>query len=178
MQLYTAALKLPQIRGRGVIIRALQPALIPKPYTVGGEVKMYLDPVEWSQAQLLEGKETEPETIKLLKRLLNVGDTYVDVGAHVGYHSLIARTAIGPTGRVIAIEPQPYNCARLLANWRVNDFDNLFIFAGLAGSKNEITVPLAVQQELDTSRLSVVLRPVYDEQRKFAVSMTRLDFLF
>jgi FkbM family methyltransferase len=155
----------------------LQRISVPGAIIVPGGVKMHLDPLEWSQMQLLEGRVVEPETIRLMKKLLKRDDVYVDIGAHVGYHSLIARTVSGETGRVIAVEPQPYNCARLLANWRANNFDNLFLFAGLAGSRDEFLVTVAQQKEIDTTRLSLVLDPIYDEARTFGVSMVKLERL-
>jgi FkbM family methyltransferase len=36
-----------------------------------------------------------------------------DVGAHFGYHTLSFAVLVGPTGRVIAFEPNPANLARL-----------------------------------------------------------------
>jgi FkbM family methyltransferase len=40
-----------------------------------------------------------------LSRWLRPGDTYVDVGAHIGFYVSLALAAIGPSGRVIAFEP-------------------------------------------------------------------------
>lgn len=38
---------------------------------------------------------------------LEPGDTFVDVGAHVGYYASLATALVGKTGTVIAIEPTP-----------------------------------------------------------------------
>ncbi len=57
--------------------------------------------------QFMKRRWLEPETIKLYEKLLEPGDIFIDVGAHVGLHSLIARHHVGPSGKVIAIEPQP-----------------------------------------------------------------------
>src|ERR1700693_4603799 len=61
-------------------------------------LRMELDPWEWYQNQIRSNRSIEPLTIALFKRLLAPGDIYVDVGAHVGYHTLIARTLIGDSG--------------------------------------------------------------------------------
>lgn len=89
---------------------------------------MYLDPLEWMQITLLSGQTTEPQTMRLFERLLKPGDVYLDVGAHVGFHTLV-----GAEGRVIAIEPQPYNCDRILRNWHLNGYENLFLYVAVAG---------------------------------------------
>ena len=44
------------------------------------------------------------------------GKTVWDVGAHVGYHTLAFSARVGPAGRVIAFEPNPYNAVRLRQN--------------------------------------------------------------
>lgn len=178
MQLYKFLLRLPGFSGRRLLLEGAKSLIIPKPFSVPGGVKMYLDPLEWGQSQLIQEREPELKTVNLIQTLLKEGDIYVDVGAHVGYHSLMARQAFGRSGRAILIEPQPYNCARILENWRANGFENLFLFVGLAGAHNQPLVTLRQQKEIDTSCLSLVLELSFDEARSFAVSMTRLDDLF
>ena len=41
------------------------------------------------------------------------GSTIWDVGAHIGYHSLAFAALVGPSGHVVAFEPNPYNIKRL-----------------------------------------------------------------
>jgi FkbM family methyltransferase len=57
-----------------------------------------------------------PEEGRLFRSLLAPGMTAVDVGAMVGYVSRLMAAAVGPTGRVVAIEPEPRNYALLCAN--------------------------------------------------------------
>lgn len=56
----------------------------------------------------------EPYVVNLLN--LRPGDVFFDVGAHIGYFSRIAGDRIGPTGLVVAIEPDPRNLPLLMAN--------------------------------------------------------------
>ncbi|MGA7258716.1 MAG: FkbM family methyltransferase [Terracidiphilus sp.] len=56
---------------------------------------------------------------------LKTGDTVVDIGANIGAFALLAASIVGPTGRVIAIEPAGRTFARLEENVRLNDFRNL-----------------------------------------------------
>lgn len=58
----------------------------------------------------------EKEEADALRGLLAPGMTFVDIGAHVGYMSLVAAGAVGPTGRGIAMEPAPGNFELLQAN--------------------------------------------------------------
>ncbi len=41
---------------------------------------------------------------------------FVDIGAHVGYYSLLASTLVGPGGWVVSFEPTPRTCAELKDN--------------------------------------------------------------
>lgn len=52
---------------------------------------------------------------------LRPGDCYWDIGAHAGYHVLLAARAVGRDGVVVAVEPDPANCAVLREQLRVND---------------------------------------------------------
>jgi FkbM family methyltransferase len=58
----------------------------------------------------------EPEESQLLRSLLAPGMTFVDVGAHVGYHTVSAAHRIGSSGVAIALEPSPANFRFLCAN--------------------------------------------------------------
>jgi FkbM family methyltransferase len=49
----------------------------------------------------------EPQETLLLPTLLGHGETFVDVGAHWGYFSLLAARRVGDRGRVVAIEADP-----------------------------------------------------------------------
>jgi FkbM family methyltransferase len=53
------------------------------------------------------------------------GDTIVDVGAHIGLYTLIAAKRVGPTGKVIAIEPDPENFKILKKNILLNQLSNV-----------------------------------------------------
>lgn len=58
----------------------------------------------------------EQDEADRLRALLRPGMTFVDVGAHVGYMTLLAAGAVGPTGRGFAFEPEPANYRLLMAN--------------------------------------------------------------
>jgi FkbM family methyltransferase len=61
----------------------------------------------------------EAHVTALMHRLLRPGMTFVDVGANIGYFSVLASKLVGPEGLVVAVEPGPANLALLRANlWR------------------------------------------------------------
>jgi FkbM family methyltransferase len=61
----------------------------------------------------------EPSLTAYLRANLRPGMTFVDIGANVGYFSVLASKLVGPEGTVVAVEPAPGNLALLRSNlWR------------------------------------------------------------
>jgi len=67
----------------------------------------------------------EPEVIKYFNDYLEQGMTFIDVGANIGFFSLIAADIVGKKGKVIAYEPHPDTYEELCANITLNDYDNI-----------------------------------------------------
>jgi FkbM family methyltransferase len=67
----------------------------------------------------------EPWIAEAIEASLREGDTFVDVGAHIGYFSVIAARLLGKHGRVVAIEPDPLNAKRLRANVARNHLERV-----------------------------------------------------
>lgn len=73
-------------------------------------------------------KQYEPHVAQAVRRLLQPGDTFVDVGANVGYFTLLAATLVGPQGNVIAFEPNPDNCRLLHHSLAQNGLNNVRLY--------------------------------------------------
>ena len=58
----------------------------------------------------------EPNTLCVLRSLLQPGDTFIDVGANTGVISLVASRWVGPIGRIYSFEPSSREYDNLLAN--------------------------------------------------------------
>jgi len=69
-------------------------------------------------AQLASVGVWEPEEAEAIAARLRPGATFLDVGAHVGYHLLAAAALVGPGGRAIGIEADPDTFALLRENAR------------------------------------------------------------
>ena len=69
----------------------------------------------------------EPTETSVLRAQLRPGDTYVDVGAYIGYYTVIASKLVGQSGRVIAFEPDPRNFALLKRNVETNGCTNVIL---------------------------------------------------
>jgi FkbM family methyltransferase len=62
----------------------------------------------------------EPGTTRLIERVVKPGMVVIDVGAHVGYYTLLAASLVGDQGRVFAFEPDAGNYSLLLENINLN----------------------------------------------------------
>lgn len=62
----------------------------------------------------------EPDLTRLIGSRLGPGDVFVDVGANIGYYSLLASRCVGEAGGVVAIDASPANCAELQHNLASN----------------------------------------------------------
>lgn len=74
---------------------------------------------------LLMNDEYEPGTEAVMRGLIRPGDTVLDLGAHIGYYTLLFAKLVGPKGRVIAFEPDPTNYSLLVRNVRENGYVNV-----------------------------------------------------
>jgi FkbM family methyltransferase len=77
----------------------------------------------------------EPSVTSAFRRRLSPGDVCVDVGAHVGYFTLLASKLVGAEGHVYALEPSPTNYAGLRANLERNGVTNVTPFRIAAGER-------------------------------------------
>lgn len=64
----------------------------------------------------------EPEVQTALQQYLRPGMIFYDIGANIGFFSLLAARIVGKDGRVIAFEADPEIAARLRAHVTRNDF--------------------------------------------------------
>jgi len=88
--------------------------------------KMYVNTEDTGVAsQLLAGMEYEPFETELVKKLLKKNMSVVNIGANIGYYTLIAANSVGPNGKVYAFEPEPKNFKLLVRNIKKNDFKNI-----------------------------------------------------
>jgi FkbM family methyltransferase len=177
-RLLTPFLRLPHFKGKTRLEQFLRRQFWTSARTpVFGGVLMELDLAEWTQMQLLKRNWIEPRTLELYAKLLQSGDVFIDVGAHVGFHSLVARRAVGPDGTVICVEPQPSNAQKILNNWRANNFANLKLLVAAAGARDS-AVELSDQTAADRSVLTLLDRGGKNEAQKFEVPLVRLDTAF
>ncbi len=153
----------------GVLHRTLH-----SPMMVHG-LKMHVH-LEPGSAVPLASESYEPETTRLVLSALEMGQTFVDVGAHVGYYTLLAARAVGSTGRVYAFEPAPDNLSLLSRNIQVNGCDGNVTLVPKAVSDKSGHRPLFLSEE-DSGTNSIFPSPLV-RTASVDVETTTLDAYF
>ena len=88
--------------------------------------------------------EFEREVAEMIASQLKPGDTFVDVGANIGYFTALGAQCVGSAGRVLAIEPSPYAHDRLALLVDENQLNQVRIIqAGLSDTPGELNLYLA-----------------------------------
>lgn len=99
------------------------------------------------------GGTYEPEQTRLFQQQITAGATVFDIGAHVGYYTLLASVLVGPKGRVCAFEPNPENCGFLRRHVQLNDAANVTV-ENAAVSNSNGTASFAFGTGSGTGRLA------------------------
>lgn len=107
----------------------------------------------------------EPSVTRHLSGLLQAGMTFMDLGANIGYYTLLAAHRVGPQGRVVAFEPDQQNCTLIQMSVLDNGFENVELFP-LAAADHSATFAFELRdgsngmltEELSASSVSDVRR--------------------
>lgn len=102
---------------------------------------------------LADGVLPKQGTLRIVEKYLKAGGTFVDVGANVGLFSLLAARIVGPTGKVIAIEPAPLAANALRATVNANGLANVVRIEEIAAGAERGLGTLAVEPNCGRSTL-------------------------
>jgi FkbM family methyltransferase len=147
------ALRASAMHGSGVRARALRFAFtrlergilrVPQGRGIGLIMDMSYIPISHAHAGALASGNLELSVQEALVRHLEPGAVMYDIGANLGFFSLVAARLLGPDGRVYAFEPAPDNAAAITRNAGLNQLENIDV------------IPRAVSSRAGTARLQVV----------------------
>jgi len=122
-----------------------------------------------------------------MREILKPGMVVLDIGANIGYHTLISSKLVGNIGKVYSFEPEPHNFKLLLKNIEVNEFKNI-IPINKALSNNIGTTKLFLDTQSDgkhslseknvnTNKFIEVGKITLDNFYKSLSENRRIDFL-
>jgi FkbM family methyltransferase len=95
-------------------------------------------------ARLRRGR-AEPFTVHLFREHVRPGVAVVDIGAYLGYYTLLGARGVGSTGKVHAFECDPVNHRFLLHNLRLNGFRGAVVASSSAVSDRVGSLPFFVR---------------------------------
>ncbi|MCE9556465.1 MAG: FkbM family methyltransferase [Planctomycetes bacterium] len=104
---------------------------------------MDLDLRDWLGQHVYATGDYEDYTGRVLGLLLSDGQTMLDIGANVGFFTLLAAQRVGPSGKVMAFEPVPVVREALIHNLQLNAIQNVSVrgeAASLAEGEAQISV--------------------------------------
>lgn len=117
----------------------------------------------------------EPMVQEAMRRTLAEGSTFYDVGANIGFLSLVGARLVGPTGRVLSLEPEPENVAAIRAHAALNEIGTITVIAEAAAAETGPVDVIGVRDTLWTRLAEVGEHPM--ERERLTVPGVRLDDL-
>jgi len=78
----------------------------------------------------------EPYETQLILRQAKTGDVVIDVGANIGYYTVLLADKVGKNGKIYAFEPDKTNFEILKKNIAENNLENVVAINAAVGSKN------------------------------------------
>jgi FkbM family methyltransferase len=120
--------------------------------------RMTCDARDYIQYRILHFGLWEPNITQLFLNHVQKGETVVDIGANVGYYSLLASQLTGDSGTVVSIEASPTIAARLRHNLNQNDCRNVRV-ANVAVSDRPGMASIYDGPVANTGMTTTVARP-------------------
>jgi len=99
-------------------------------------LKLSLDSKNLIDAKIIYTGNYEPELRKIFTKLIKKGDVILDIGANIGYHSLLFSEACGPKGQVYSFEPVKKTYDHLIKNITLNEIKNIIPLNFALGNKD------------------------------------------
>lgn len=117
--------------------RRVLTVLAPGPVLVDlGDFRMYVRLDDWLiGARIWLRRSYEKYVADVMRPLLKPGDVMLDLGANVGYFTLLGASRVGDRGHVLAFEPSAGNCALIEASARENGFKNIVLYQKAVGER-------------------------------------------
>jgi FkbM family methyltransferase len=138
------------------------------------EFSIYSDASDAAVGKYVRNNNYELEISFVFRNTLKDGMRVVDIGANIGYFTLLSASLVGSHGQVLAIEPNPRNVRLLEASRRANGFSNVTVSQTAVGRETGLLVLNTSHSNGTTSGLPVEVAQLL---RAETVPCVRLDSL-
>ena len=98
--------------------------------------RMELQTSDYIDHWLYTGGDFEPHVVRLFLKLLKKGNNVLDIGANIGYFSLIASRLVGPSGKIYSFEPTPFTFNKFNKNITLNSYANIRVYKKAVSDKS------------------------------------------
>ncbi len=102
------------------------------------DLKIRLNISDFVDKYLWVTGEYEPKLKKFIKDYLKEGDVFLDIGANIGYFSIVASRIVKKEGSVISIEANPSMVDRLITNLELNKANNVQVINKAASNEKGV----------------------------------------
>jgi FkbM family methyltransferase len=151
---------------------------------------MLCDPRDFTQHIILHFGVWEPNTSAVIERILSLGDVCVDIGANVGYDTLLASKLVGSQGTVIAIEASPSIFNLLSRNVRENGGTGnirlvqkavsnapgvLNLYSGPPGNRGQTTTIAGRDFQFETTVEAAALDQILTAEERSRLRLIKMD---
>ena len=92
------------------------------------EFQLFVMPNDYIGRSILELKSYEPHVTTVIRRTLKEGDVFLDIGANIGYFTMLASSLVKASGKVIAFEPNPQNLQLIYSSLLESHVENVAIY--------------------------------------------------
>lgn len=139
--------------------------------------KMFLDSLD-SLSLSTTGVHEELET-EFVKKAIKKGDVVIDIGANIGYFTLIFARLVGDEGKVYAFEPEPANFNLLKKNVETNGYQNVVLVRKAVLDKTGKT-KLYIASDTNAAHRITDAKELYQfrNQESIEIDSVRLDDYF
>lgn len=144
----------------------------------------WLDNISVVDSSIIKSGYFEKESSQIVKKLIKPGYVIIDVGANIGYYSVIFAKLTGATGRVFAFEPTKLFYDALSNNLHENNVKNCVIYnLGLSNVKQRKTIQISnssatlhepnIKNVVAKENINLVTLNTFAKKEK----ITRVDFI-
>ncbi len=147
---------------------------------LGDGLRIYLDLADAVISRDIARDRYEPAEREFVRHVVRPGDVVVDIGANLGFFTLLLASLVGATGRVIAFEPLSQNVELLRRSIKENRFQDRVMLIQAALSDVAGDAELVIGRHFMNSGGGFLDRPGVERQLEAdveSVQVYRLDDL-